>query len=211
MHFFYIILNMFKIIGIRIGIIEVKTTPEKNAIIDISEELLLLIMGNNVSIAVAPAIEIDSKLPIDLAIEGTNKIAIISRKILLKKAMLPSSTLILESSIAESEYQPSPAETARDSPKDIESIKEAITPPKSDPITVEKGKNHILFPYLLKLEKAEEFFPISIPTKNSRKQSPISIKKSEFLIKKGDSIKKPKITPKTIDKKIPIIFYPPFF
>ncbi len=145
MPFFYR-LKTLTMIGTKIGTEVVKTTPEKKAIIEISELLLLFITGSKLSIAVAPAVEIDSKLPMDLAISGIVRIARISLKTLLKKAMLPSSALILESSIADNEYQPSPEEIASPSPIEIGRTKEPIIPPKRDPKIVEKGRSQIFFP-----------------------------------------------------------------
>ena len=178
-------LNIFTINGTSRGTDVVRTTPEKNAITDISELLLLFITGRRVSIAVAPAVDIDSKLPMNLAIRGIVKIARTSLKTLLKKATLPSSGLILVNSMADREYQPRPEETARPSPIEIGRNKEPITPPKREPKIVEIGRSHIFLPYFFKLENTEELFPISIPTKNKSKQRPKSIKVSDELDKNG--------------------------
>lgn len=204
-------LNILTISGTKIGTDEVKTTPEKNAIIEMSEVLLLFITGSKVSIAVAPATETDSKLPKDLATKGIVKIAITSLKTLLKNATLPSSALILESSIADREYHPSPEDIANDSPKDIGRIKEPINPPNREPRIVEIGKNHIFLPYFFRSLNTLELSPISIPTKKSSKQRPISIKVSEFAPMKGDLKNSPKTTPTKIEIDIPIIFVPPYF
>lgn len=163
----------------------VKTTPEKNATTDISELLLLFITGRRVSIAVAPAVEIDSKLPMDLAMNGTVKIAKTSLKTLLRKATLPSSGLILDNSIAEREYQPNPDEIARPSPTDIDKNSEAIHPPKREPKIVETGRSQTFFPYFFRFEKTAELSPISIPTKKRSRQRPKSIKVSDELDKNG--------------------------
>ena len=194
-----------------IGTKEVKITPEKNAIIDISEELLLFIMGSNVSIDVAPATETDSNPPILLATIGIVIIAKTSLKILLKKAILPSSVLIFESSIAEREYHPSPEETARECPKEIGMKSVAIAPPTKEPIIVVKGRIHIFFPYFFKFIKRCELSLISIPTKNKSKHKPKSIKKLDFKIKKSDLKKIPQIIPKNIDIKIPSIPFTSYY
>lgn len=202
-------LKIFTINGTSIGTDVVKTTPEKNAITDISELLLLFITGRRVSIAVAPAVEIDSKLPINLAINGIVKIDKISLKTLLRKATLPSSGLIFDNSIADNEYQPSPEETAKPSPIETGRNSELIKPPKRDPKIVDIGRIQIFLPYFFKLENTAELSPISIPTKNRSKQRPKSIKVSDELDKNGVWKNKPIITPKTIDKKIPIIYRSP--
>ena len=196
---------MFTISGTKIGTDEVRTTPEKNAIIEISDELLLFITGRRVSIAVAPATETDSKLPKDFAMKGIVIIASTSLKMLLKKAILPNSALILDSSIADKEYHPNPDDTARDSPREIGRIKDPINPPIKEPIIVDIGKNHIFFPYFFKSINTLELSPISIPTKKSNKQRPISIKISELAVIKGDLKNNPKITPIKIEIDIPII------
>ena len=179
-------LKIFTINGTKIGTDVVKTTPEKKAITDISELLLLFMTGRRVSIAVAPAVDIDSKLPIDLAIRGIVRIARTSLKTLLRKATLPSSGLIFDNSIADREYQPRPEETARPSPIDIGRNKEPITPPKREPRIVDIGRSHIFLPYFFRLESTAELSPISIPTKNKSKQRPKSIKVSDELDKNGD-------------------------
>ena len=204
-------LKIFTINGTKIGTDVVKTTPEKKAITDISELLLLFITGRRVSIAVAPAVDIDSKLPIDLAIRGIVRIARTSLKTLLRKATLPSSGLIFDNSIADREYQPRPEETARPSPIDIGRNKEPITPPKREPRIVDIGRSHIFLPYFFRLESTAELSPISIPTKNKSKQRPKSIKVSDELDKNGDWKNNPIITPKIIDKQIPIIYLSPLF
>lgn len=209
--FYFYKLNILTISGTKIGTDEVKTTPEKNAIIEISDVLLLFITGSKVSIAVAPATETDSKLPKDLATKGIVKIAITSLKTLLKKATLPSSALIFESSIADREYHPSPEEIASDSPKEIGRIKDPINPPNREPIIVEMGKNHIFLPYFFRSLNTLELSPISIPTKKSSRQRPMSIKVSEFAPMKGDLKNSPKITPTKIEIDIPIISQPPYF
>lgn len=208
---FYYNLKTAIIKGTKIGTELVRTTPEKNEIIDISEELLLFIIGRRVSIAVAPAVEIDSKLPILFAIIGIVKIASSSLKTLLKKAILPSSALTFESSIADSEYQPSPEETAKLSPTDKGRISPPKKPPKSEPTIVVRGRNQIFFPSFLRLEKTEELSPISIPTKNKRRQRPKSIKESEYICKKLLLEKNPMTTPIKIERHIPIIIYHLFF
>lgn len=210
-HALFYRLKILTIKGTKIGTEVVNTTPEKKAITDISELLLLFITGSNVSIAVAPAVEIDSKLPIDLAISGIVKIAKTSRKTLLKKATLPSSALILDNSIADKEYHPNPEDIANPSPIDMGRNKEPKKPPKREPIIVEKGRNQIFFPYVFKFIKTEELSPISIPTKNKSKHNPKSIKESDEADKNGVWKNNPKITPIAIDKNIPIINYHLFF
>ena len=163
---------------------EVKITPEKKATIEMSEEVLLLITGSNVSIAVAPAADTDSKAPIFLAIKGINIIAKTSLMTLLKKAILPKWALILESSIAEREYHPSPALTANPCPKFKGVMNDATAPPIREPIIVEMGRNHILLPKFFNFENIPELPPISMPTKNNNRQRPKSIKESE-LVKKN--------------------------
>ena len=85
---------------------------KQKATIEISAELFLFIIGRSVSIAVAPATDTDSREPIYFAINGTDKIDKISLNTFVRKARLPSSALIFESSMAEREYHPSPALTA---------------------------------------------------------------------------------------------------
>ena len=118
----------------------------KKATTAISGELLLFITGKTVSITVAPPVEIDSNEPILLATIGTAKIASNSLKIFERKAIPPSSALTFESSIAEREYQPNPALTARLSPTEREVKKEARKPAKRVPTVVVRGTSQILIP-----------------------------------------------------------------
>ncbi len=73
--------------------------------IEISGGLLLLIIGKTESIAVAPAVATDSYDPIFFAITGINKIEHNSLETFERKATPPKCVFILESSIAENEYQ----------------------------------------------------------------------------------------------------------
>ncbi len=99
--------------------------------IEILAGLLLFITGKTESIAVAPAVATDGNEPIFVAIKGIVNIARSSLETFDKNAVPPSSALILESSIAEKEYQPIPELIATLSPKESGVKKEATAPPKS--------------------------------------------------------------------------------
>lgn len=161
-----------------------KVTPVKKATMDTSAEVLLFIMGSRVSIDVAPPRETDSRWPIYFATIGTVIIAKTSLITLVKKAKLPSSMLILESSIAEKEYHPRPILIAIPSPIYLFVTSEARYPPTKDPTIVPIGSNQIFLPKFESLEKIDLLFPISIPTKSNKRQSPNVIKKSACRVKK---------------------------
>lgn len=203
-------LKIVTIAGTSIGTDDVKITPEKNATMDISEVLLLFITGSSVSIAVAPAAETDSKAPNFLAIIGTKIMAKTSRTTLLKKARLPRWALILESSMADKEYQPSPALTAMLCPTLSGVIREAIAPPRREPNIVQIGNNHIFFPKVLKSANNPELSPISIPTKKRRRHNPKSIKLPELERIKSDLKKYPNSPPTMMEIETPSIYIPLF-
>ena len=111
----------------------------------------------------------------------------------------------------DSEYQPTPEETGKPSPREIVRNKGPTTPPKREPKMVGIERSHIFLPYFFKLENTKELSPISIPTKKKSKQRPKSIKVSDELDKNGVWKNNPIITTKIIDKQIPSIYLSPLF
>lgn len=172
-----------------------KTVPEKNAMTAILDALFLLMIGNRVSIAVAPATEMDSQEPIYFAMKGTEKIAIISLKRFVKKAKLPNSTLILESMIDDNEAQPSPILTANPSLISMLLNEVATIAPMSVPIIVHIGKNQIRLPHLFRFFIIFSLFPMSMPTKKRRRHKPILINILLWLIIRSTRKKTPEKIP----------------
>lgn len=184
-----------------------KIKPFVNATIAAELPAYLVMMGNVVSMLVAPPGAIASYLPIYLAMRGTVRMLINSLKTFARKAMLPRSapfTSVIMT--ADKEYQPNPADTASVSLSDRFIKNEATTPPESVPIIVPTGTKKANLSLFKRSKKALLSLPMSKPTMNSKSRRQYSVILDEFVHNAPETRDIwAETTPRTVEKNINII------